>query len=361
MGAHGRGLPFLVCLLALFAMAGVARADFQERVTLRADRLELDNLIGKVSVVGHSGADFEVEVRAQGRDATRDNLTVETREGSRAGVAIRFPREDRFVYPRLGARSKTRFDLDGDRGGFSGFLSSLFGSGDQITVAGGGRGVELWADVTVRVPARASVVIRHGVGEIEANDVEGNVLLELRSGAVTAASLRGDLTVDIGSGKANVSDVDGVLNVDTGSGTVNVSRVRSASVLVDTGSGGIYLNDVDAGTLTLDTGSGSVDGDGLAADEAIVDTGSGSVRLGFVRIGGGRFEIDTGSGSIGLSLPANASARISADTSSGGVRVDFPGADIVRMEREEAEVVIGGGDADITLDTGSGSIQITHN
>jgi len=360
MPVLGRGSAILVCSLALATAAPVALADFQKTATVRADSLELNNLIGKIDVVGHSGTDFEIEVRAQGKDVTPDNLTVETQEGARAKVVIRFPREHRFVYPRLGAQSKTRFDPDDGEGGFSGFLSNLFGAGDSVTVVGSGRGLEVWADVTVRVPAGRETLIRHGVGEIEAGDVDGKVTLVLRSGKVTAAAIRGDLSVDTGSGKADVSGVDGALSVDTGSGSVNVSRVRGASVLVDTGSGSIDMDDLDTGSLTLDTGSGSVEGRGLAAERAEIDTGSGSVTLGFVRIGAGPFEVDTGSGSIGISLPADASARISADTASGGGRVDFPGAEILRMERDEAEVVVGGGSARIRLDTGSGGIAISQ-
>ncbi len=358
MRVRGNVLFLFACLLAVPAVVPVARADFDEQISLQAESLELNNLIGEITVVGHGGGGFEVEVRARGRDATRENLTVETREGADAAVSIRFPREDRFVYPRLGANSKTRLDRNPGGDGFSGFLSSLFGGGGRVTVAGGGRGVELWADVTVRVPEGGSISIQHGVGTIAAEKLDGRVALHVRSGEVEARSVRGEVLIDTGSGKAVVEDVEGALTIDTGSGSVRVARVRGAEVGVDTGSGEVRLEDVDAGSLTIDTGSGSVRGESLGADEATIDTGSGSVSVGFVRIGDGDFLIDTGSGSIEVTFPADASARVDADTGAGRIRVDFPGAEIRRMEEDEAEVVIGAGNAHFVLDTGSGTIRI---
>ena len=47
-----------------------------------------------------------------------------------------------------------------------------------------GSGMELWADVTVRVPSGGKIAIEHAIGGIEANGVDGQLELSTRSGNV---------------------------------------------------------------------------------------------------------------------------------------------------------------------------------
>ena len=77
-------------------------------------------------------------------------------------------------------------------------------------------------------------------------------------------------------------------------------------------------------------------------------------------MGKGSFVVDTGSGSIDFQVPPDASADIRADTGSGGISLDLAKARIRRHERDEVAVTLGNGDASVTLDAGSGSIQITQ-
>jgi hypothetical protein len=355
----------VTCALAL--VTAPAQAEFDESFELGGDKLVLTNLIGEVTVEGHSGGTFLVEVRVRGGDASRSNISIETREGGTAELAIVFPldRETDYVYPHMGRGSRTSFDIrsgDGDRSGLSGFVSRLFGGGGgRIKVTSSGNGMELWADVSVKVPQGVRTEIRHGVGAIKASDIEGGLVLDSRSGTIEARGIRGELIVDTGSGKAVVEDAEGPsINVDTGSGRVELARVEGETVDIDTGSGSIRFDTVTAGSLRMDTGSGGVSGGGLSAEEAEIDTGSGSVDVQFDHVGDGDFTIDTGSGSIRLQLPPGASATIHAETGSGGVQVDLPGADVRKRGRDEADITIGGGAARFDLDTGSGSIRISE-
>jgi hypothetical protein len=347
---------------ALAATSSTTRAEFDGRFDVKADSLVVHDLIGEVRVEGHDGSSFEVELHARGRDATRENLTVELEEGSHAELSVRFPleRENDYVYPRMGRGSRARFTDGGGESGLSGLLTALFGGSSSVRVSGSGGGLELWADVTVRVPRDKAVTVRHGVGKLVASQVRGTIELDTHFGTVEARSVTGPLTVDAGSGQVTVAEHSGDLSVDVGSGGVELDRVSGAKVTVDTGSGRVRLGAVEASAVLVDTGSGGVSGSGLSADDLSIDTGSGSVDLEFGRVGSGRFTIDTGSGSIRLVLPAGTSARISAETGSGGIDVDFEGAEIDRPERDEAKVTLGGGAAQFDLSTGSGSIQISR-
>ena len=365
-----RSAAFALALALLVITSPAVAEDFDESFTFDATTLRLSNLIGAIDVEGHDGADFQVDVRVRGEDASRDEITFEVEEGSTTTLRIVFPDERDFVYPELGSNSRTRFGL-GEGGGWN-----IFGR-DTIEVRGRGRGLEMWADVTIRVPRDAELVVRHGVGGIEALDVNAHLDLGVRSGHARAQRVNGDVELDTGSGHVAVEAITGALRVDTGSGHVEAVDVNGPRMLIDTGSGNVRLVDaqgdhieIDTGSgkvevsratfgeITIDTGSGSVDCEELAADDLSIDTGSGSVSVDLVRLGDGEFHVDTGSGGIRFSMPASASAHVWAETGSGGVDLDVAGARIVKEKRDEIEFEVGDGAARIELETGSGGIRI---
>jgi hypothetical protein len=345
----------LLTLIALFAVTAQA-TDFQKEFTFDGKELLFSNMIGKVDVVAGSGDAFRVLVSVHGEDASEDLLEFVTEEGSQSALVIKFPLDDhtKYVYPELGSHSSTtiHFHDENDHGGswlkkvFSGF------NGKKVTVKGKGNGLEMWADVTIEVPARSILEVRHGVGEIEATTLEADLSLDTNSGQITVENLKGDLLADT---------IEGEVNVDTGSGSVYVANCKGSEVKVDTGSGSVEAEMIDCSYLLIDTGSGKVEASGIKADKAKIDTGSGSVTLHLDRMGEGRFVVDTGSGSIELILPGDASARIVADTGSGSVKNKVEGANVTVAARDELEMTVGAGAARVTLDAGSGSITVRQN
>jgi len=355
-----RALRRLGPSLALVALtAAPAPAQPTETFTFEAETLAIGNLIGAIDVEAASGSRFEVEVRVQGRDARPDSLRFERREGRRAALEVVFPidRERRYVYPELG-RGNSSFRLHDRSDG--GWLSELIDAvtSPEIRVVGSGDGLELWADLTVRVPAGGALEVRHGVGKVAASGLDADLRLDLMAGSFDGDALRGDLEIATGSGEVTLADIDGELLVDTGSGAVKIAHARGPRVVIDTGSGRVVIEDVDTGELLVDTGSGSVRAERIRADSSVVDTGSGSVVLALDRMGDGRFEVDTGSGSITLLVPPEASAEVQADTGSGGIHVELPSVQTLHRERDEMHFRIGAGAAQVRLDTGSGAIRV---
>jgi DUF4097 and DUF4098 domain-containing protein YvlB len=350
-----RLLQTLACCLLLALPVTVAASGFDETHELAADSLILRNVIGQIEVRGHDGDKFEIEVRVQGADATPDRVQVEVVGGRRSEVNVNFPIDESrsYVYPRLGS-GKTSVSLE-----TGSWLSQLFGR-DKLKVSGSGSGLEIWADVTVRVPRGKSIEIEHGVGPLEAGRIEGRLKLSTHSGPIDVDGVTGDTTLYTGSGRITANGIRGKLIVDTGSGRVVLRDVTGDKLSVDTGSGRVELDGVDSRRLVVDTGSGSVKAQAIRADEVSIDTGSGSVTLQLDRMGAGSFEIDTGSGSIELRLPADASAEIRADTGSGGIHLDVPNAMLRHKSRDSALIEVGGGAANVNLDTGSGSIRISQ-
>ena len=355
----GRALVLLSALTLLSAAA--AAGEFTETFDLDADELKVINLIGEVVVEPADGDEFEVQVRVRGEDASRDRIDFEVDQGSNAKLRVVFPldEERRYVYPELGRSKSTLTFEDGEAGPGSWFGRVIKGlKGNKITVSGRGKGLELWADVTVRVPRGRTANVRLGVGEITAEGVDGDLTLDINSGPVSARRCRGSLVGDTGSGSVNFADIEGDVNADTGSGEVTIARCQGERIVADTGSGSVHVEDAECTKLHVDTGSGAVTAMRVKSDAAHIDTGSGSVKLELLRMGDGKYIVDTGSGGITLVMPEDASARVSADTGSGSIKLDMTGVDITRKDRDELRFTVGDGDARVILDAGSGSIRI---
>jgi len=365
-------------LVAATVLSAPAFAEFDESHRFDARSLEVTNLIGKVTVGQATGDEFEVDVSVRGADGVRRNIDIERERGSRARLDVVFPVDDerRFVYPEFSRRRAQLWFREGRSSSLLGEILRAV-SGRRIRVQRSGSGMEVWADLTIRVPEGASLTLEHGAGDVEVRDLvadleidvkagvmetaglDGQVELDVGSGGLTVEDVRGRLVMDTGSGGASLDGFEGAaLSIDTGSGSVAVSEVSAESVEIDTGSGGVTVDGVETRRLTIDTGSGSVRVESAGADAAVIDTGSGRVHLALERMGDGRFEIDTGSGSIVMLVPDDLSARFDIDIGSGGIDVDVPIAKTLHKSRGEMRFIAGDGDASVVLDTGSGGVRV---
>lgn len=346
-------------VVCIAATAIPAMAGFEQDFDISSDELVINNLIGTVEIEGHNGSGFEVSVEVEGDDGDRDTITIREKAGE---LSVVFPSgEKNFVYPRMG-NGHTTFSKKSRSGSWlSQVLGEILGS-DKISVRGSGRGLEVWADIHVSVPEGGTLRVNHGVGTIEASSVEGELSLYNRSGKIEATNIDGPLIADTGSGGVTLSNISGNLLVDTGSGSVSVDGCDCESLNIDTGSGGVTVENVDSDEILIDTGSGKVRASEIRTSSANIDTGSGSIRLELEQMGSGDYRLDTGSGSITLALPEGASADVDASTGSGGIHLDLEdGVNIRHKEKDEMTFTVGGGNSTVTLDTGSGSINIVEN
>lgn len=351
-------LAFLAALLASPVLAG----EFERTFTFDSKEMKVGNMIGEVLIVQAAGDEFRVTARVRGKDASEELLEFVTSEGSKADLVVVFPIDDhrKYVYPALGPNRKSTMSFHNEDAQESSWLKKIFHgmSGKKITVRGDGNGLEIWADLTIEVPAGRVLVVKHGVGVIGATDLQADLDLDISSGSITTQNIGGDFTADTGSGSVQASGIQGNVYVDTGSGDVVLNQVEGQKVLVDTGSGSVVVEDIACTEMNVDTGSGQVKARTVGADQVFIDTGSGSVHLQLDRMGAGKFMIDTGSGGITLDLPEGASARISAETGSGRINNQITGAVIKIKDSHELEMTVGEGEARVLLDAGSGSITI---
>jgi hypothetical protein len=358
-------MGFMLSFLLIASMASLSMADeFQRSFDFESDELELSSLVGEVTVLPSPSNQFKVEISVRGKDAATDLLEFSTSKGSVGKLVVEFPLDEhkKYVYPPMGRGSSTTISYAEADGEDSSWLRKVFSfaSGTNVKVEGRGRGLEMWADITVMVPEGSKLTLVNGVGEITADECHADLDLDSSSGAINARGIVGDFKADTGSGRVVVENIKGSTNIDTGSGSVEVMNFQGDTLLVDTGSGKVKVSQAICRKLDVDTGSGSVVARNVDTDQARIDTGSGSVVLQLDRMGTGKFDIDTGSGGVELFLPENASAKIVADTGSGGVDVLMTGAMYTKKERDRVELLVGDGEAKVRLDTGSGSIKISH-
>ncbi len=318
----------VIALIAVIALTACwpstsQAQEFSESFRFGEDHFCLVNMVGAISIEPASGSEFEVEVTVRGDDAEPGLLEFDADRGRNSELVILFPLENErtYVYPRLGRWSNSSFRYPRRPGEERSWIDrlGLGKNGPKVKVKGSGRGLEVWADVTVRVPRDGELRVRHGVGSIRAEKIRGSCEFDLNSGDVDVRHVDGDLVIGTGSGDVAVAEVRGNLHVDTGSGDVRAAKVSAESVLID--------------------------------------TGSGSVRLELDRMGNGDFEIDTGSGGIELRLADDASAHVRASTGSGEIDVNLDGTRI-RNSEDDVSFKVGGSNANVRLDTGSGGIRI---
>ncbi len=368
------------CLVvaAVGLLAPPAAADFDETLAINGQSLTIANLAGEVWVMGHAGNAFEVEVRVRGADATRDRVELQVDESAEATLVVRLPWDEhrRFVYPEMGRGSRTELSVKRARDNL--LERALADAGTKrVRVSGAGKGLEIWADLVVRVPKGRALAIYQGVGPLDAEDLEGDLRVSTASGAVELRRLEGQVHIVTGAGHCDFEDLAGdvrlatgsghvtiaraageVLDIDTGSGHVDVKDLRFQSLGVDTGSGNVQLEAAAASRIQVDTGSGNVRARGVESEAVDIDTGSGGVTLDLTKMTRGTYAVATGSGGIRLSVPDDFSALVEAETGNGQIDVDLDGVRFEHRERDYVEFQVGSGDSDVRLNTGSGSVRI---
>ncbi len=317
--------------------------------TLTSDRVAIYNLAGNAELVSHPGPHVIVEVRRSGPDRALLRVESDPIDG-RESLRVLYP-DDGIRYSVSGRGSiRVRVNRDGTFGHGGGIF------GENVRISDSGGGTEAWADLRVLIPEGSDVAFYLAAGETTANGVSGRLHLDVVSGPVRTSGTVGSLEIDAGTGSIEVVDAEGEVEVDVGSASIQTNGIRGRRLTIDSGSGSVRGEGIDVGTLSVDTGSGSVRFSSVAAPNISVDTGSGSVRLGLLRdvdeVG-----IETGSGSVELRVPEELGADLVVRTGSGGVQAEVP-VQIRSSRRGRFEGVIGDGNGEIRIETGSGGVDI---
>ena len=194
----------------------------------------------------------------------------------------------------------------------------------------------LWVSFEVTVPRRYELDVLTQAGSIEAQDIEGRVVLVTSGGNITAGRVGGPQAagarLETQGGHINVQDVNGELRAITAGGYINAASVRSDAMLrsggghirvgtiqgtaqLETGGGNISVQRA-GGSVTATTGGGQIDF-GEAAGSIRARTGGGGIRV--LRVAG-PMQLETGGGSIFLTKVEGA---VRASTGAGSITAWF--------------------------------------
>jgi DUF4097 and DUF4098 domain-containing protein YvlB len=269
----------------------------------------------------------------------------------------------RVVYP-LDRYNTLRYDSrHPSHGGLSGFFGGSHTStkydGRTVKVSSD-RGVVLYADVEIQVPAARAVEARfhNEVGRLDARELEGKLDFDSSGGDILLERLKGDVKADTGSGDVKASDLSGSFSCDTGSGDCTLSGFEGEMIRLDVGSGDVTVKSATVRRISADTGSGDI----LVSDSDVesfdADTGSGDVtfesrgdRLAMVKA-------DTGSGDVILRLDPRATFEVRADQGSGDIRTGFDDAQPIVQRKQIVGYRRGDSRIRIDVSTGSGDLSI---
>lgn len=168
------------------------------------------------------------------------------------------------------------------------------------------------------------------------------------------------LTVEVPQGIA--------LCVQTTSAPISADTLTQHSILLSARSGGIQLGTVSADSIDLSASSGGIRTERMDARTLSCHTSSGSLRLGVLTFD--TAALDTSSGAVAAEL--DAVAQLDVRTSSGRTQLSLPGsgAEVAytagsgrlhtarAYERKGDLYVFGGGEARITVVSGSGNLEL---
>lgn len=279
------------------------RVDETRHATRHAD-IEIYNVAGSVRVIGWDRAEVQVTgTLGQGTD----------------GLEFDSDEDDVYIGVEIsgrGRRGEEPFD-------------QVYGS-----------------DLEIRVPEQAHVEIDSLSAAIEVIGVDGEV---------TITSVRGRVKVEGSPLELNVDTGSGDIIVNTGSATQEVDLIS--------GSGSVELS-AEGSEVSAETVGGNITVVGSGLRDSIFDSTAGSIHFTGDLAASHEYDFESFNGNITLVVPADVSATFEASTFAGGIENDF-GYEPRLSERARSgrrlEFEVGNGDAEVSINTFSGSIEIRKN
>jgi len=267
-----------------------------------------------------AGGDFDRTLQISGNPA----VMVSTNSGS---IRLRAGSDSQIhIAAHLYSSNNVTKWFGGGSGNLQGRIDSITANppiqqnGNQVVIGernGGDKYRDINIDYEITLPRGSEIDASSGSGDIESQDVGGNV----KAGS--------------GSGSVRVRGNHGPATLHTGSGDIELDEAGDGAISARTGSGSIRLRSIN-GPVEAHTGSGDIELNGHLSGDSRLETGSGSVRL---SIGNQGYNLDahTGSGSIHTAGSMNVSSDEDHHSVSGPIN--------------------GGGPA-IHIRTGSGDVEI---
>jgi DUF4097 and DUF4098 domain-containing protein YvlB len=198
------------------------------------------------------------------------------------------------------------------------------------------RGSNLDVEFTITVPHEYALVMNTSGGNLEINDLKGEVKGETSGGNIHIDGVQGNVNLQTSGGNVTAERTQGSLHMETSGGDIRIETV-TGDVEVETSGGNVKLNDID-GKIHGETSGGNI-----------------SVRVKGTNKG---VHVETSGGDIDIFLPKSIAANIDAETSGGDVNLDFPVTVSGKISESRVRGTINGGGNTIYAHTSGGSVRI---
>jgi DUF4097 and DUF4098 domain-containing protein YvlB len=243
------------CAVLLLAFApAVAAKDFEDRITAKpGGQLRVDLKGGTVEVESHDDNEVRVDanVRGMGSGAMKfelggDGVDVDFSADLRAWAGV-------FGGPRVRVRLRVpeRYDVDIRTGGGDVDLQEIRG---EVKARTSGGSIEV-------DEIEGPVFLWTSGGSIEAKEIRGNLEARTSGGRIRAAEVTGNVEAHTSGGPIKVTDVEGAVDLHTSGGEISVRFTDAPEGVLETSGGGLeveFPEDVGA-NLDAKTSGGRVD------------------------------------------------------------------------------------------------------
>jgi DUF4097 and DUF4098 domain-containing protein YvlB len=167
--------------------------------------------------------------------------------------------------------------------------------------------------------------------------------------AVSAETVQGDVSVTGGAGLVSLSSVQGSVSLTGAKGRLEVHSVN-ADVEVSK----------SAGEVTAETVNGDVTLDGVDATSVSATSLNGDVAYNGPLHNNGRYALSTHNGDVTVTVADGSSASVSVSTFNGEFASDFPVTLRETRKGKRFSFTIGGGSAQVTLESFQGTIELVR-
>ena len=209
--------------------------------------------------------------------------------------------------------------------------------GTTVTVKASGRHSPAMVDYEILVPAwlpltlsgvSTDITIEGTQAELNAETVEGSIVVVGGSGNITLHSVEGEVSLESAEGHIEVNSVEGGITLKHCTGDISAETV-DGEILLE----GIQSADVDVGT---------VDG-GITYNGALKD--------------GGRYRFQTHDGDLKIAVPEHTNATVTVATFSGDFDPSFP-VNLTSKTKHRFSFTLGTGSAHVELESFGGTITL---
>jgi len=216
-----------------------------------------------------------------------------------------------------------RHELDIRQSGDRIFVDSRFEEEDRRWGRSRSRtGSKFKLDVTVLVPEQYSIDFQNGAGNIEIEDLTGNITGITGAGNVLVSRISGSVDVTSGAGNVEVFHVDGRLAARSGAGNIVIREI--------------------AGRLEA-------------------HTGAGDVEVYLTRQPRGDSDLSSGAGNVTVYLDPGLAVKVEAHSSLGSAKTDFDLPVSGKWMSKSFEGILNGGGPALVLNSGVGNVSLRRN